>query len=172
MIDRTITLGSKDAAFASDTDQIEPSVADQVVTLAAVTDSTSFSGYDQPTWGSEDEWTPLSRETTSLPSSSDRDSQSGDGEADRQGANGSFATEPVSEVDRLSAARGELLVRKYRDGGLQPEQRARLRLLTERVRKLRPRVTGEVIQGLEQIAADIERSRQEDEEDRRLLDLP
>ena len=84
---------------------------------------------------------------------------------------------PADESPRMSDAeianrdRLELLARAYVAGQLSNEEQARLTIVTERVRRLIPRVTVTDFERLEQIAGDVERIGSEDAERRRLLGI-
>jgi len=72
----------------------------------------------------------------------------------------------IANRDRL-----ELLARAYVGGQLSAEEDARLAIVTERVRRLIPRVTVADFERLEEIAKDMERIGSEDSERRRRLGL-
>lgn len=75
-----------------------------------------------------------------------------------------------SEADRENAQRLELLVRKAARN-LNPEEEARLRIATEKVRRLIPRVTAADFELLADLVTQSEHAMQEDRELRESLDL-
>jgi len=87
--------------------------------------------------------------------------------------NETFANESsrMSDAEVANRDRLELLARAYVAGQLSNEEQARLTIVTERVRRLIPRVTVADFERLEQIAGDIERTGSEDAERRRLLGI-
>jgi len=77
----------------------------------------------------------------------------------------------MSDAEIANRDRLELLARAYVAGQLSNEEQARLTIVTERVRRLIPRVTVADFERLEQIAGDVERIGSEDAERRRLLGI-
>lgn len=61
---------------------------------------------------------------------------------------------PSSEFQKLNDARVELIARKYAEGRLSPEQKARLFILRARVKALLPRVSEASLDTLEQLKAE------------------
>lgn len=85
---------------------------------------------------------------------------------------------PAHEEPRMSDAeianrdRLELLARAYVAGQLSPEEEARLAIVSERVRRLIPRVTVEDFEELGRLAEEIKSIESEDVQRRTRLDLP
>jgi len=84
---------------------------------------------------------------------------------------------PPEEEARLSAAdsanrdRLELLARAYVAGQLSSEEEARLAIVSERVRRLIPRVTASYFEEIEHIVIDVQQIGSEDGEQRRRLGI-
>jgi hypothetical protein len=76
-----------------------------------------------------------------------------------------------TEADVHNRTRLELLAREYVVGKLSPEEEARLVIVTERVRRLIPRVTAEDFEMLERIFEDAAQIEAEDIERRRRLGI-
>ena len=76
-----------------------------------------------------------------------------------------------AEADAHNRTRLALLARQYVAGELSPEEEARLAIVTERVRRLIPRVTAEDFEMLERILEDATRIEAEDIERRRRLGI-
>ena len=74
-------------------------------------------------------------------------------------------------ADIHNRTRLELLARQYVSGDLSPEEEARLAIVTERVRRLIPRVTAEDFEMLERILEDANQVEAEDIERRRRLGI-
>ena len=75
----------------------------------------------------------------------------------------------LSSGESANRDRLELLARAYVAGQLSTEEEARLAIVSERVRRLIPRVTVQDFEGLERIAIDLERIGSEDAARRRRL---
>jgi hypothetical protein len=73
--------------------------------------------------------------------------------------------------DVHNRTRLELLARQYVSGELSPEEEARLAIVSERVRRLIPRVTTEDFEMLERILEDANQIEAEDIERRRRLGI-
>jgi hypothetical protein len=73
------------------------------------------------------------------------------------------------EAETLNQTRLELLSRQYVAGELSPEEKTRLAIVTERVRRLIPRATVEDFEMLEQILQKAAKIEAEDIERRRRL---
>lgn len=73
---------------------------------------------------------------------------------------------PRSDAEIANRDRLELLARAYVAGQLSNEEQARLAIVSERVRRLIPRITSADFEQLERIAEDIKRSESEDLERR------
>ena len=74
-----------------------------------------------------------------------------------------------SDAEATNRSRLELLARRYVTKQLSPEEDARLAILTERIRRLIPRVTIEDFERLESMAEESEAIRIRNEERRRRL---
>ena len=74
-----------------------------------------------------------------------------------------------SEAEATNRARLELLARRYVTKQMSPEEDARLAILTQKIRRLMPRVTMEDFDKLEVIAQDSEAIRTRNEERRQRL---
>jgi hypothetical protein len=73
---------------------------------------------------------------------------------------------PIGDTEIANRDRLELLARAYVAGKLSPEEDARLAIVTERVRRLIPRVTVDDVEQLERVAEDVRRIEAEDTERR------
>ena len=76
-----------------------------------------------------------------------------------------------SEADTANRIRLDLLAREYVNKHLSPEEEARLSIVTQRVRRLIPRVTIEDFEALERIAERLQRIGSDDADRRRRLGI-
>ena len=76
-----------------------------------------------------------------------------------------------SEAESANKVRLALLARSYVAGQMSTEEEARLAIVTERVRRLIPRVTVEDMEALESIVQDVARIRADDSARRRRLNI-
>jgi hypothetical protein len=77
----------------------------------------------------------------------------------------------MSDADIANRDRLQLLARAYVAGKLSIEEDARLAIVTERVRRLIPRVTIEDFEAIERVAQEVERISLEDSQRRRRLGI-
>jgi hypothetical protein len=82
-----------------------------------------------------------------------------------------LAWNDTSDADSANKVRLALLARSYVAGQMSTEEEARLAIVTERVRRLIPRVTVEDMEALESIVQDVARIRDDDSARRRRLNI-
>jgi hypothetical protein len=80
-------------------------------------------------------------------------------------------SQPMGDAEIANRDRLELLARSYVAGKLSAEEDARLAIVTERVRRLIPRVTVDDFERLREMAEDVRRIEAEDHDRRRRLGL-
>lgn len=88
-----------------------------------------------------------------------------------EGSGGRDTTESPNIEDDENTRRLKLLARKYARKGLTSEEQARLEIVSERVRRLIPRVTAEDFERLEALAEEVRHLRELDEEVRHKMGL-
>ena len=96
------------------------------------------------------------------------------GEAASTGSRRRLEGEPDDEdptAVRAQDQRVTLLARKYIEGHFSGEEDARLRILTERLRRLIPRVTAGDLEAIESIAVEVDRAGEQNQAIRRSLGL-